>query len=174
MHVVTLCGSLRHHSSNRAVLEAFQRLAPPEMAFDPYNALDRLPHFDPDVDDDHLPEPVIDFRRRINAADIVVISTPEYAHGLPGVLKNALDWLVGDPAFAGKRVVILHLDRGSRWAYDSLHEILRTMSARIDGGAGALLPLPSNQVDADTLLAQPALRQILQRSLTTLVAGAAP
>jgi NAD(P)H-dependent FMN reductase len=171
MHIVTVCGSLRRHSSNRAVLAAFRRLAPPQVTFDDFAALDQLPHFNPDIADEDLPPIVLELRRRVAAADVVVISTPEYAHGVPGTLKNALDWLVGDPAFAGTRVAILSIDRGSRWAYDSLCETLRTMSAEIAENAGVFLPLPSNQIDADAILAQPALRGALQRSVGALVAS---
>lgn len=99
----------------------------------------------------------------------MLISTPEYAHGLPGSFKNALDWLVSDPAFAGKCIVILSAARGSTWAQDSLREVLRTMSARIIEEASVSLPLASNQVDLESILARDDLRTILLRSSHVLL-----
>lgn len=97
-----------------------------------------------------------------------MISTPEYVHALPGSFKNALDWLVSDPAFAGKPVVILHVARGSTWALDSLREVLRTMSARILDAAFATLPLGSNQVDVAAILARDDLQRLLCGSVDAL------
>lgn len=170
MKILTLCGSLRAKSSNRAILQAFARLAPEPFAVTPSEHLTALPHFNPDLDRDDLPPPpaVADFRRALAAADALVLSTPEYAHGLPGAFKNALDWLVSDPAFADKPVAILHVARGSTFALDSLREILRTMSARIIEPACVALPLTTNQVDADAILAREDLRRLLLGSLGAL------
>ncbi len=168
MKILTLCGSLRARSSNRAILLAFAQLAPAAMLFTHYERLAALPHFNPDLDGDTVPPEVAALRASIAAADAVVISTPEYAHALPGSFKNALDWLVSDPAFAGKPVAILHVARGSTWALDSLTEVLRTMSARLIEPACVALPLTSNQVDEAAILAREDLRELLRRSLAAL------
>jgi NAD(P)H-dependent FMN reductase len=170
MRILTLCGSLRASSSNRAMLRAYARLASPEMRFAHYDRLGALPHFNPDLDgEDAIPPPeVAALRQLVAEADAVVISTPEYAHGLPGSFKNALDWLVSDPAFAEKPVVILHAARGSTWALDSLREILKTMSACLVEPALAALPLGSNQMDEDAILARPDLRAQLTQSMAEL------
>ena len=154
MRILTLCGSLRARSSNRAILQAYERLAPSSISVQHYEQLGELPHFNPDLDGATVPHEVGALRSLVASADAVVISTPEYAHGLPGSFKNALDWLVSDPAFAGKPVVILHVARGSTWALDSLREVLRTMSARIIESASISLPLGSNQLDTDAILAR--------------------
>ena len=166
--VLTFCGSLRARSSNRAVLEAYERLAPPSLHFEHYARLGELPHFNPDLDGETVPAEVASLRRLITSADAIAISTPEYAHALPGSFKNALDWLVSDPAFAGKPVVILHVARGSTWALDSLTEVLRTMSARFVTPACVSLPLGSNQMTTDAILARADLRTLLLGSLTAL------
>ena len=158
MNVLTLCGSLRVQSSNRAMLRAFARLAPAGVTVVHYERLGALPHFSPDDDAEPLPAEVVALRAAIAAADAIAISTPEYAHGLPGSFKNALDWLVSDPAFAGKAVVLIAADRGSTWAADSLREILRTMSARVIEPACAALPLGTNRVDDDAILGRAELR----------------
>lgn len=167
MRVLTLCGSLRAHSSNRAILHAFAELARPEFSVDHFEDLAALPHFNPDhdLDDATVPPAVAAFRREIFAADLLVISTPEYAHGLPGSFKNALDWLVSQPPFEGKPIVILDAGRGSTHALDSLREILRTMSARLLESACVSLPLGSNRLTAAAILARPDLRRLLAHSL---------
>lgn len=174
MRLVTLCGSLRARSSNRALLQAYARLAPPSVTCEHYERLGALPHFNPDLDGATPPPEVQALRALVAGADVVVISTPEYVHALPGSFKNALDWLVADPTFAGQAVVILHVDRGSPWALDSLTEVLRTMSAKIIEPASVLIPLTSNQVDADAILAREEFRRQLQGSLDSLPAFVKP
>ena len=168
MKILTLCGSLRVNSSNRAILRAYEQLAPSIISVQHYEQLGELPHFNPDLDTETVPHEVGALRCLVASVDAVVISTPEYAHGLPGVFKNALDWLVSDPAFAGKPVVILHSSRGSAWALDSLKEVLRTKSARIIETASVSLPLGSNQLDTDAILARDDLRQLLLHSIEAL------
>lgn len=167
--LLTLCGSLRAQSSNRVILRAYAQLAS-DLAFTHFESLGDLPHFNPDLDRDDfaLPAPVVHLRALVRAADALVVSTPEYAHGLPGAFKNALDWLVSDPTFPGKPVVILSVERGSRWAYDSLCEILRTMSAVVLANASVFLPLGTNRVDSTSILANPECRVLLESSLRHL------
>jgi NAD(P)H-dependent FMN reductase len=141
------------------------------MSFRHFDQLHTLSHFNPDLDGTHVPQEVVILRSMVAEADAVVISTPEYAHALPGSLKNALDWLVSDPPFAGTPVVILHISRGSTWALDSLKEVLRTMSAELIESAFVSINLGSNQVSEDAILAQADLCQVLQSSLCHLLAG---
>ena len=168
MNLVTLCGSLRANSSNRALLLAYERLALSIFEVHHFEQLGELPHFNPDLDGERSAPVVGAFRSLISNADAVLISTPEYAHGLPGSFKNALDWLVSDPSFAGKLVAILHVPRGSTWALDSLREVLRTMSARVVEAASVSLPLGTNQVDANAILADANLRRLLLLSIEKL------
>jgi chromate reductase len=172
MRILTLCGSLRRRSSNQSILHSFARLVPSTIAVEHFDGIAALPHFNPDLDsEDAVPPPeVAKLRRAISEASAVVISTPEYAHGLPGSFKNALDWLVSDPGFAGKPVAILHVARGSTWALDSLREVLKTMSAEIIEAASVSLPLGSNQMDEAAILARSDLRTLLVGSVEALSA----
>ena len=170
MNLLTLCGSLRERSSNKAMLQAFGRLAEARgIAVCHWEAVAELPHFNPDDDTETVAAAVGRLRGAVNAADCVVISTPEYAHALPGSFKNALDWLVSDPAFAGKPVAILYAERGSTWAVDSLQEVLRTMSARVVEGAVVGLALGSNETTDEAILGRADLCAGLKRCLDTLV-----
>jgi NAD(P)H-dependent FMN reductase len=97
--VLGISGSLKNSSSNSSLLRAIGKLFPPEAEYIIYNGPGNLPHFSPDIDGDNSPEAVIEFRKLLKAADGVIICTPEYAFGVPGVLKNALDWTVSSGDF---------------------------------------------------------------------------
>src|SRR5690349_3915443 len=106
IQILAISGSLRAASSNTTVLRALAALALAGVAITLYDRLGELPYFNPDLDreGDTPPAVVADLRARIARADALLISSPEYAHGVPGVLKNALDWLVSSLEFPGKPV----------------------------------------------------------------------
>jgi NAD(P)H-dependent FMN reductase len=134
MRILAISGSLRARSSNTALLEAAGALLPPGVEVELYRELAILPPFNPDLDGEGHPPPpaVARLRERVRACDGLVICSPEYAHGIPGVLKNALDWLVSFPDFEGKRVLLLNASAaGGMHAQAQLAEVLRTMSARV-------------------------------------------
>jgi NAD(P)H-dependent FMN reductase len=170
LKVLMLCGSLRSRSSNRAMLKAYETLLAGAAAVS-HADIAALPHFNPDQDGEVVPASVADLRRGVEAADVLVVSTPEYAHGLPGTFKNALDWLVSFPPVAGKRAVILHVERGSSWAFDSLCEILTTMSVEIDTKATVRLRLGTNLVDDEMILARAEFRSAFEASINAVIQG---
>ena len=143
MRVLAISGSLRKGSTNTAALEALARLAPDGVKVLVYRDLARLPPFNPDddVEDAPKPEPVETLRRLVGASDAIVIAAPEYAHGVPGVLKNALDWLVASDTFAGKSVALINASPRAFHAQAALREILATMAARFVPEAFTSLPL---------------------------------
>jgi len=107
--ILGISGSLQARSTNSALIRAAADLAPEGLAFDTFDRLGDLPHFNPDLDGegDAAPSAVADFRGRLGEARGVLIACPEYAHGAPGVLKNALDWVVGSGELSGKRVALM-------------------------------------------------------------------
>jgi NAD(P)H-dependent FMN reductase len=134
VHILAISGSLRRGASNTALLEAAAMVAPPGISVELYDKLAELPHFNPDLDDMSgvaVPEIVRDLRRRVGAADALLLSTPEYAHGLPGSFKNLLDWLVASTEFPGKPIAVISPSARSLHAPAQLREILSTMSARL-------------------------------------------
>ncbi len=167
--VLLVCGSLRKKSSNAAILQAYTRMLPRACEVSAFTEIGSLPHFNPDDDCGSIAPEIVRWRAAISEADAVIISTPEYAHALPGSFKNALDWLVSDPAFAGKRVVILQAARGSDFAVQSLKEVLRTMSASILEEACVSLALGSNSLDDHQVLARADIRQQLELSGQKLI-----
>jgi len=137
MIIAAISGSLRARSSNTGILRALAALAPPGVRVEMFAGLADLPHFNPDLDyEGAVPAaPVAALRAAVLAADAVVICSPEYAHGVPGALKNALDWLVSGPEIVHKPVGVLNASQYSSHAHAQLLETLRTMSTVIVPGA---------------------------------------
>ncbi len=124
MRILGVSGSLREKSKNTMALRSAEAVVL-------FEELGMLPHFNPDLDAAPFPESVLRWRAALVAADAVVISSPEYAHGVPGVLKNALDWVVGSGEFMDKPVALLDLGGHSEFVYVQLAEILQTMMAQV-------------------------------------------
>jgi len=173
MRVLAISGSLRRASTNTAALEALTRLAPKGVKVLVYRDLAKLPPFNPDndIEDKPKPESVENLRALIGASDALIIAAPEYAHGIPGVLKNALDWLVASEAFAGKPVALINTSPRAFHAQASLREILSTMAARLMPEAFAAISLTGKAVTADDILADPASARRLEEAIESLVAA---
>ncbi|MEU6868705.1 NADPH-dependent FMN reductase [Streptomyces sp. NPDC046876] len=92
LKILAISGSLREGSYNTALVRAAQKFAPGDLDIEIYEGLRDIPPYDTDHDVDPAPVAVADLRRRIIEADGLFIATPEYNYGVPGVLKNALDW----------------------------------------------------------------------------------
>jgi chromate reductase len=164
--ILAISGSLRSASSNSVLLRAAAILAPKGMDIFLYQGLGDLPHFNPDFDTGEPAAPVAEFRERLRDADGVLISTPEYAHGVPGVLKNALDWLVRSGDLVDKPVCIVnHLPRGE-WAFASLKEILTVMMASLIEETSFTLPLTSNNISEAGVVADDQLSRTLYEGIT--------
>jgi chromate reductase, NAD(P)H dehydrogenase (quinone) len=146
VRILAISGSLRRASSNTALLRGAVTLAPKGVEVVVYKGLGDLPHFNPDLEETELSS-VEDFRAQLRMSDGVLISSPEYAHGVPGVLKNALDWLVGGEEFIGKLVALLNASPRSTYAQASLTEILTVMSGRIVPEASITIPLLGKSLD---------------------------
>jgi NAD(P)H-dependent FMN reductase len=132
VRVVALCGSLQESSSNAALLRAAASLVPEGMELVRYPSIGDLPHFNPDLDTDPPVAVVGDYRAALAAADGLLIATPEYAHEMPGVLKNALDWVVGSGELIDTPVAIMSAGGGGgEYVLRILGTTLEVMSARV-------------------------------------------
>ena len=159
--ILAISGSLRKASINTSLLRAVVRLAPADIKVALYRGLGELPLFNPDIESPE-PAPVADLRQQIVAADAVLIASPEYAHGVTGVMKNALDWMVGNESFVYKPVALLNASPRASHAQAALRETLVTMSARILEPACITLPLLGAGIDEDGIVDHPQIRlQIL-------------
>lgn len=168
-HFLAISGSLRARSSNGSLLLAAQSLAPPDLAIDLFGGLGDLPLFNPDLDDDPGPPAVVDLREQIRASDGVIISSPEYAHGVPGAMKNALDWLVGSGELVDKPVALWNASPTSTFAHAAMLEILGVMSARLLPEASIAIPI-RREMDAAEIAADPAFAESIRSALRACAA----
>jgi chromate reductase, NAD(P)H dehydrogenase (quinone) len=169
MRILAVSGSLRAVSHNTNLLLAAARLVPVGMELELYRGLGALPQFNPDCDDT-ADAAVTEWRRLVRSADALLLSCPEYAHGIPGALKNALDWLVSDTEFAGKPTGLLTASHLSVHAPAQLAEVLRTMSADLVPEACPTFSLRGESDLRRDLVADPAVAGPLQTALGALAA----
>jgi chromate reductase len=146
-NIFAISGSLRAGSSNHHILKHIGGLLPSDVTYHIYDALNSIPPFDPGLDNDTPPEPVIALRNAITAADAIIICTPEYAFGVPGQLKNALDWLVSSSTLVDKPVVPITASLGGETAHAAMQLILGALSANIVDTL--LIQFIRSKIDAD-------------------------
>jgi NAD(P)H-dependent FMN reductase len=175
MKLLAISGSLRKGSAATALARALATFAPSGTTVTIYDELESIPPFHPDRDreGDVAPAPVQRLRAALTAADAVVISTPEYAFGVPGVLKNALDWTVASGDFAGKPTAAISSspsDLGGDKAYASLLLTLRAMQARPPTDGGLIVAFVRKKLAADGRVVDDALAAALRKMLGELAA----
>ena len=163
-----MSGSLRASSSNAALLEAARLLAPAGVVIEHYRGLGDLPHFNPDLDREPLPPAVVELRRQIGAADGLLISCPEYARGIPGAFKNALDWLVSGSEMPGKSVALFNASPRGVEGQAALRLVLRTISAGLIDEASLTLPLLAKDIDARAIAADAAMAPMIVTALQAM------
>ena len=152
MKLLALSGSLRARSSNSAVLRSALDFVDGTTTTADIGA---LPHFNPDLDSEDAvpPAPVAALRAAVGAADAVLIVSPEYAHGVPGVLKNALDWLVSSGECVHKPIAVITASpfpTGGDHANAQLRETLRMMTGTVVTAACREIPAVGPLIDAAT------------------------
>ncbi len=170
IRLLAISGSLRAVSSNTALLRAAAALAPPGIEIPLYPGLGELPHFNPDLEGKE-PQVVKDFGAQVGAADGLIISTPEYAHGMPGVLKNALDWLVGGFDFINKPVALFNASPRSTYALASLTDVVTIMSGRIVAEASITVPIRELQLDEAGIVAHAEVASTIRHALAAFAAA---
>lgn len=167
MNILAISGSLRAASLNSALLRAVARLAPADINVVLYRGLGDLPLFNPDIEASD-PSPVANLRTQIMSADALLIASPEYAHGVTGVMKNALDWMVGCEAFVHKPVALLNASPRAIHAHASLRETITVMSACIVEEASITVPILSSNFSEDEIVLHPDISASLLAALFAL------
>ena len=166
MKLLAISGSLRAASHNTGVLVAAARLAPAGVAIELFDRIGKLPFFNSDLETpERLPDEVAAFRQMIGAADGILISSPEYARGVSGVMKNALDWLVGSFEFPGKPVALINTSPRATAALAAITLTLQTMSASVIQDGSITLPLLGTTNDATSFAANPELAGPLRAAI---------
>lgn len=172
MRILAISGSLRAASSNSRFIAALALLAPPGVEVMIYEGLGDLPHFNPDLDGDVLPGPA-ELRRQIGLCDGLVICSPEYAHGVAGSMKNALDWLVPSLEFPQTPVALINVSPHAVHADAHMRETLSLMNARLVEAASVTIPIQGQPLTPDQLAAHPDLGPRLAAALTVFAAAVA-
>ncbi len=165
IRILAIAGSLRKKSFNRGLVRAAVELAPEEVVIDAAT-IDGIPLFDADLErEEGIPEPVQALKKRVQQADGVLLATPEYNNGMPGVAKNAIDWLSRPPAeidehFGGKPMGLIGATPGRGGTISSQNTwlpVLRALGATYFSrkslyvrGAGDLFDDDGNLTDAKT------------------------
>jgi chromate reductase len=144
--VLAIPGSTRQDSSNHWLIHAISGLFDDEIEIRLYDGLAALPAFNPDHDNDSVTQPVAAFRQAIQEADGVLICTPEYAHGVPGSLKNAIDWTVSTSEFSHKPVALITASTDGRFGHQALLETLRVLEAEAIDQLQLLIPFVRTRV----------------------------
>ncbi|WP_343669899.1 NAD(P)H-dependent oxidoreductase [Chitinophaga sp.] len=172
--ILCISGSLRPTSSNTDILKAIPQLAAwPDISFSIFEGLDQLPYFSPELDyEDATPAAAVaDLRAQLQAADAVIVCTPEYAFGVPGVLKNALDWIVSSGEFVGKPTAVISASpmmTGGDKANASLVQTLKVMTATITADQILTIPTVRTKIDADGNITDTTLKADLVKIVNSL------
>ena len=168
--ILAISGSLRPNSSNSAIINKMIELADADIRFRIYDGLADLPHFNPDLDNNAPPAAVISWRGQLKHADAVLICTPEYAFGVPGSLKNALDWTVSSGEFVGKPTALITASSVGSNGHAALLLTLGAISANVPEDAQLLIPFVRTKVNGDGSITDPEVLASIQKVLDALVA----
>ena len=168
--VLAISGSLRAASHNTQLLRLAQEHAPDGVEILIWDGLAEMPAYNEDLEVD--PGEAVDgLRALLSDVDALLIATPEYNFGVPGALKNALDWVVGSGELIDKPVALINASARATHAYASLRETLTTMSGRLIDAASITIPLDGTGLDATGIVNDPSLSATLSAAIAALVDG---
>jgi chromate reductase len=151
MNILALCGSLRKQSRSLVLLQAMQLLKSYDVEFRIFDDLGRLALFNPDMETTP-PCAVEELWQAFSWCDVLLIASPEYAHGVTGTIKNALDWLVSYPPFVKMPVAVFNPSHRAEHADAALKEILRTMGVHLISDASVRIPVTACALTAQELV----------------------
>jgi chromate reductase len=167
--IFAISGSLRNGSSNHNILKFLGTMIPDDITYAIYNDLAQIPPFDPGLENDTPPETVTALHNTIIQANAVIICTPEYAFGVPGQLKNALDWLVSSSTLVDKPVALITASSVGSNAHAALLLTLGALSANVIEGATLLIPFIRAKMDTEGNVTDEAAKQGLEIVLHELL-----
>lgn len=168
--ILAINGSTRAASTNSVFIRAISAMIGDRAEVTPYPSVADLPHFDPDKDVAPAPPAVAHFRQLIQQADGILICTPEYAMGVPGSLKNALDWTVSSADFRLKPVMLVTASLSGEKAHAALLGTLRVIEAVVPDESAVLVQFARTKVTAISITDAVALSQV-ERALEVFFAA---
>ena len=165
--ILAISGSTKPNSSNWKILDFISVAAGKHVIVELYKDLAELPYFVPGLENDQIPPAVRLFFEKIETADAVLFSSPEYVYSLPGILKNALEWTVQTTVLSGKPTAFIIAATSGEKACESLDLILETLTQEnIPKERKILIKSAGKYFNGDSGLNDDQLRN----SLTTLIA----
>ncbi len=167
INILALSGSLRRLSYNTAMLEAISELAPEHVEVNVYKKLGELALFNPDLNENEVSS-FLHLTKCLANADGLIIACPEYAHGITGVLKNALDWLVAGEEFVDIPIALLNASPRASHAQASLKEVVTTMSGNVIEKACVSVPLLGSSLDVNGIVRNEQISDVLVSALDML------
>ncbi len=168
-NIVAIPGSPRQDSSNYHILAYLGSLVPQELNFTIYDGVGGLPHFDPGLDNDNPPQAVAAFRELLASANGVIICTPEYAFGVPGSLKNALDWTVGAGSLERKPLALITASTGGQHAHAALQLILKNaLGANLLEETTLLISFIRSKIDGGGSFTDPDTKSSVEKVFSAL------
>ncbi len=147
--ILAISGSTRKNSTNHRLLKAIAEISKNNFDVTFYDELSLMPSFNPDEDNENVAKEVARFRQLISESDGVIICTPEYAHGVPGSLKNAIDWTVGTADFSRKPTLLITASTDGKYGHAALLETLRVIEAKNISELQLLISFASTKIDAE-------------------------
>jgi chromate reductase, NAD(P)H dehydrogenase (quinone) len=166
--ILAISGSTKAISTNALYITAISRFLDEEFEVTNFPSIADIPHFNPDLDQGNSPQAIEALRSIIKKADGIIISTPEYAMGLPGSLKNLLDWTVSAASFSGKPVLALVASTKGEKAYQSLIDILTVIEARL---SPQLISFAKAKIDNDAAITDKGTLAALKSTVDSFVAS---
>lgn len=179
INILAISGSTRKNSSNINLIKAIALLTSESFSIAIFEGLTELPHFNPDLDYGQVAEDehVAAFRKQLRDADAVLICTPEYAVGVPGTLKNAIDWTVSTMEFSKKPVALITASTAGKRAHESLLGTLLIIESRISSATQLLISGIQTKLNSELQITDDeTLNKVMQLtgSLTEMVKGTLP
>lgn len=160
-NLIAISGSTRTSSSNLVLIKAIAALTSNQFNISIYNDIASLPHFNPDMENPAAPEAVTDFRNRLRRADAILICTPEYAMGVPGSLKNAIDWTVSSCEFSKKPTALITASSLGHKGHESLKGTLNIIEANITEDTQLVISYIKTKLGGDgTIADKQTLKQV--------------
>ena len=167
--IIAICGSTRQNSINLELLKIISVLEKETIELQIFTQLDYLPHFNPDLDTpENVPPFVKKFRNKLKEANGILICTPEYAMGVPGSLKNALDWTVSSMEFSQKPTALITASTSGEKGHQSLLETLKVIEAKIDDKTSLLISIPKTKIK-DGFITDEETRKKVKSLITNLI-----
>jgi NAD(P)H-dependent FMN reductase len=169
-NILAISGSTRAQSSNLNYIKAIAELTKADFTITIFNQLAEIPHFNPDLDTDNPPQTVAHFRNLLRQADGVLICTPEYAMGVPGTLKNAIDWTVSSCEFSHKPVALITASSLGEKGHASLLETLHVIEAAVTDETQLVISFAKTKISNDAVITDEETLHKVQHLLTAFAA----